>query len=524
MSIKTVEAVWIWRFNKSAFKATYGRLSDSTYTKDFLQASGACAEVLETVFPKSLGRPIDLTLAWPTGTRSGRLLEAADYQDNGRLNLRWQTHHAPDPWRLNSNPGQGTVQTFPGNPNKSKPDEANAELAKLKNLNLDPYLVVVKLYGEPNTLHVRAYLGKPSPNLRHASIEQLPSVVQTTIGEMQANRACTALHLESDAPRVSRAPKVALAISQALRHSLNVLLIGPPGCGKTVALEDLRHSFERESSNVTFDASRLHDAWSAQSALSNRVRTVVFHLSYTYEEFVMGLYPVPNVGGGVELKLRSGPLLSLAHWASAPGNRSLMIIDEFNRGNPSAIFGDTLALLDQDQRSDPTSGRVGAVIDRSNAELPLDVPQDCVTSHGGSVGHQLGFPKTLSIVAAMNSSDRSVAPLDAALRRRFTIIRVDPDYELLAAHLQVDMSTPVAGENDINLLSPPDILRLGIEVLITINRRICHVLGADFELGHSVFWHVADQILRKHSNPFALRSTVVLSVQSGLRSLIETRH
>ena len=97
-------------------------------------------------------------------------------------------------------------------------------------------------------------------------------------------------------------------------------------------------------------------------------------------------------------------------------------------------------------------------------------------------------------MAALNSSDRSVAPLDAALRRRFSVIRVAPDYEVLASHLGV--SLPPVG------FRPPggpanwagdDVRRLAVELLRELNGRIESVLGEDFLLGHSMVWDVAGE-------------------------------
>ena len=147
-------------------------------------------------------------------------------------------------------------------------------------------------------------------------------------------------------------PRVVSQVLDALSRGPNVLLVGPPGTGKTVALEDLRELFEKGASSLLFDPDILHDAWFELPPVpTGMVRTIVFHPSYSYEEFVIGLYPVPAQGAGVDLQPRPGPLLSIAHWASE-GSPALLLIDEFNRGNAAAIFGDMLALLDKDKRVD----------------------------------------------------------------------------------------------------------------------------------------------------------------------------
>jgi 5-methylcytosine-specific restriction protein B len=111
-------------------------------------------------------------------------------------------------------------------------------------------------------------------------------------------------------------------------------------------------------------------------------------------------------------------------------------------------------------------------------------------AHDGTrlVGERLTLPWNLRIVAAMNSTDRSVAPIDAALRRRFAIINVGPDYEALAARLGIALAQELFAVP--NEWTPEDVRRLALHLLISLNDRILEVLGQDFLLGHALFWHV----------------------------------
>jgi 5-methylcytosine-specific restriction protein B len=290
----------------------------------------------------------------------------------------------------------------------------------------------------------------------------------------------------------ARAPKIVSQVVAALERGPNVLLVGPPGTGKTVVLEDLRTLFETGTATVLFDPSLIHDAWSESAQLpTGKVRTIAFHPSYSYEEFVIGLYPIPVPGGsGVELEPRPGPLLSLAHWAGEVPRSALLLIDEFNRGNAAAIFGDTLALLDKDKRRDDSIGQAGATIDRPYSGLSVEVTPEFATSAGTSVPEQLHLPSTLWIVAAMNSSDRSVAPLDAALRRRFSIVRVEPDYDALAIRLGIAPGQALPPTGNPPGWSPSDVAQLAVALVRRLNERIEAVLGADFLLGHALLWDV----------------------------------
>ena len=215
---------------------------------------------------------------------------------------------------------------------------------------------------------------------------------------------------------------------------------------------------------------------------------------------------VPKAGGAFELQARPGPLLNLSHWAGDSGRAALLVIDEFNRGNAAGIFGDTLALLDKEKRDDPPT-QVGASIARAYPDETVNVPAPYANSAGQAVGPELRLPASLKIVAALNSSDRSVAPLDAALRRRFAILSVEPDYDVLAEHLGVPTpASPFALPNDWTAWTTDEALQLAIAVLRGLNRRLSSVIGDDFLLGHAVLWTVGgstpSQVVKALSQAF----------------------
>lgn len=199
MTDRPVEAVWVWRFTRTPFKATYGRLSGTTYTKDFLQPIGECASALDEVLGRAEGQAINLRFEWPGGNRDGSLFEAADYDDNGRLDLRWQTDNSPDPWRLYPDDDLDPLKTFPGNPAHRTEADADREFATFQARNLDPWLVVVKLFGEPDVLHVRACLGSPPSGQEQTSTDQLPERVQAAMARVPTRGGC-ALIVETASP------------------------------------------------------------------------------------------------------------------------------------------------------------------------------------------------------------------------------------------------------------------------------------------------------------------------------------
>jgi hypothetical protein len=228
-----VQAVWVWRFTKAPYKATYGRLPGTTYSKDFLQVVGECAETLSEVLNRGEGEVANVRLEWPGGSRDGTLFEAADYDENGRLDLRWETNNAPEPWKLFPDGDPNPLKTFPGDPTLSTAADADGEFDVFQGRNLDPWLVAAKLFGQADILHVRAYLGNPPPRLEHAHARQLPERVKSALERVPRRGGCAAL----------------------------VEPFPPPG-GAT-------------ETRLMFDPAKLHDAWSLVDLEADSFRQLV---------------------------------------------------------------------------------------------------------------------------------------------------------------------------------------------------------------------------------------------------------
>jgi len=182
-----------------------------------------------------------------------------------------------------------------------------------------------------------------------------------------------------------------------------------------------------------------------------------FHQSFSYEDFVEGIKPVmpaedatEEIPDSLAYEVRPGIFKKMVQWAQAdPKHNYALFIDEINRGNVASIFGELIALIEEDKRQ-------GAEHELT-ATLPYSQTKFVV-------------PKNLYIIGAMNTADRSVEALDTALRRRFTFIAVTPEPETL----------PAAGE--VEGLSVD--LR---KMLYTINTRIQKLLDKDHCIGHSYF-------------------------------------
>jgi len=166
-----------------------------------------------------------------------------------------------------------------------------------------------------------------------------------------------------------------------------VIFYGPPGTGKTFLAERV--------------ARFLADAGALES---DRVALVQFHPSTSYEDFVEGYRPAAGKGDGtVSFELTPGPLSRLVAAARRdPSRPYFLLIDEINRANLAKVFGELYYLLEY----------------RDSGIQLLYRP-----------GKPFTLPRNVFLIGTMNTADRSIALVDAAMRRRFAFVELHPDDE-----------------------------------------------------------------------------------------------
>jgi hypothetical protein len=232
-----------------------------------------------------------------------------------------------------------------------------------------------------------------------------------------------------------------------LRDKKQIVLYGPPGTGKTYLARTVARALAEQD--------------------PERVEIVQFHPATSYEDFFEGIRP-KVVDGTVVYAVEKGPLARLAERAMADRDHDhVLLIDELNRANLPKVLGELLFLLEYRDESIST-------LYREKFELP----------------------DNLLIIATMNTADRSIALVDAAMRRRFHFRPFFPADEPVASLLRSWLDDKRLDTHIADLLD-------GVNIELTRD------LGRDLQLGPSHFMRtdiyedgIIPKIWRANIEPF----------------------
>lgn len=228
------------------------------------------------------------------------------------------------------------------------------------------------------------------------------------------------------------------SLYRRLEKYKNIILAGPSGTGKSTMLDGIRKRYDFDESEVMF-----------------------WHNSTSYDDVIEGISAVVTESGDdIEYSYKSGSVKALAD--KTKDKKSLMGIENLDKSDAGENFGELITLLEPDKRKDVSvegfSGRI---------QLP----------------EEMHFLCTMSPISLANNK------MDSALKRRFVILEMHPDYQALCLWFGVENnSEPYIIKSDTKY----DRLKLAVELLRALNRNIANAISIDAQIGHTVMWGLKD--------------------------------
>ena len=202
----------------------------------------------------------------------------------------------------------------------------------------------------------------------------------------------------------------------------NWILFGAPGTGKSYVIDQAAKQYPR--------------------------CRVTFHPDYTYAQFVGAYKPVPSqqTASGITYGFVPGPFVNtLVESLENPNTPHILIIEEINRADPAAVFGDVFQLLDRNDEGsseysvrtsqelkDYLQGQLSANAQKTLRALIVDLEQSEADAPDYDCS-EIAIPNNMYIWASMNSADQGVFPMDTAFKRRWTFqyLPIDSDNGIL---------------------------------------------------------------------------------------------
>lgn len=182
----------------------------------------------------------------------------------------------------------------------------------------------------------------------------------------------------------------------------NVLLYGVPGAGKSHEIQE----------NYCSDPTR--------------IERVVFHPDYTYSDFVGQILPKTE-NGQIKYIFTPGPFTRMLKKAwDDPENKYYLVIEEINRGNAPAIFGEIFQLLDR-KDADSHKYKESEYGESEYGISNLEVAEAVYGKSDGNSEQEVRIPSNMWVLATMNTADQNIFTLDTAFQRRWNMRHIKND-------------------------------------------------------------------------------------------------
>ena len=237
---------------------------------------------------------------------------------------------------------------------------------------------------------------------------------------------------------VAKADQLKLeAVKEKLLRHHNVIITGVTGTGKSLLVNKLAN-----------------DPFFVQTS------KMFWHSSTDYTDTIEGISAVLTDDGKINYAILPGMIKQMAD--SHMKGPKLMIIEGINKCNPAEALGELITLLEADKRNLHVEGYEG----------DIQIPED------------------MYFLCTINPNIENQFKLDSAMKRRFAIANLYPDYDLLALYLNFTNEAVDPEEFDFDDLDSSDVKKLAVQVLKKVNEAIAFSVGTNYQIGHAVFWNI----------------------------------
>lgn len=201
--------------------------------------------------------------------------------------------------------------------------------------------------------------------------------------------------------------------------SHNVIVYGAPGTGKSHSLDEKAASFNSRKTRVTFypdySYSKFIGSYKPYSYYRSGASTLYYDGKQSTSQELANTVHEPVI----DYSFVPGPFIMALLEALKSTEPYLLLIEELNRGNAAAIFGEVFQLLDRSKGKSKYQVKLSL---EAMMYLKDNLPSDYAKIESG-----IFLPENLYIWATMNSADQGVFPLDSAFKRRWSVVYMPLD-------------------------------------------------------------------------------------------------